>query len=222
MKERGVRWLFRFMFVLLILIMMYCLLLIKPFWEPVLTIAGSVLAPFLAAGFLSYLLHPLVSWLEDKGTGRTASILLIYFLFFGGIGYIGYLVIPLLIEQMNDLSTQIPALAEKYRSLASHLHENTSRWPEVFREQLEERMESAEIWVEKTLADIITWIVEAANKTITLAMIPFLSFYLLKDTASLKKAAWYITPGKWRNQLQRFAKSVDESLGGYIRGQMLI
>ncbi len=33
---------------------------------------------------------------------------------------------------------------------------------------------------------------------------------------------WYMTPRKWRNQGRAFLRDVDTSLGGYIRGQLLL
>jgi predicted PurR-regulated permease PerM len=55
-----------------------------------------------------------------------------------------------------------------------------------------------------------------------LAVIPFIAFYFLKDLDSVKKAAWYMTPKKWRKNAAAFLSAVNVSLGGYIRGQLLV
>ena len=57
---------------------------------------------------------------------------------------------------------------------------------------------------------------------ILFALIPFIAFYMLKDYDELKKMIWYMTPKKWRNQGRAFLRDVDASLGGYIRGQLLL
>ncbi|MFP3380440.1 AI-2E family transporter, partial [Bacillus sp. SIMBA_069] len=42
------------------------------------------------------------------------------------------------------------------------------------------------------------------------------------DFTALKKMAWYMTPKKWRKQGRAFVRDVDASLGGYIRGQIIV
>lgn len=38
----------------------------------------------------------------------------------------------------------------------------------------------------------------------------------------MKRAAWYLTPPSFRKRGHAFVKAVDESLGNYIRGQLLV
>jgi predicted PurR-regulated permease PerM len=57
---------------------------------------------------------------------------------------------------------------------------------------------------------------------VIIAVIPFISFYLLKDFSIMKRAAWYLTPRKWRKEGVLFLKDIDKSLGSYIRGQLLV
>ncbi|MCY7585834.1 AI-2E family transporter, partial [Bacillus safensis] len=54
------------------------------------------------------------------------------------------------------------------------------------------------------------------------ALIPFLVFYMVKDMNTMKRAAWYLTPPSFRKRGKAFVKAVDESLGDYIRGQLLV
>ncbi len=56
----------------------------------------------------------------------------------------------------------------------------------------------------------------------SLIVIPFLVFYFLKDYDQIRKLCWYVTPRRWRKPLQRFMKDVDDAIGGFIRGQLLV
>jgi predicted PurR-regulated permease PerM len=60
------------------------------------------------------------------------------------------------------------------------------------------------------------------NFAFALMIIPFIAFYMLKDFTTIKRAVWYITPKQWRRKGKRFLKDIDESLGSYIRGQLLV
>lgn len=38
----------------------------------------------------------------------------------------------------------------------------------------------------------------------------------------MKKTVWYLTPKSWRKRGSEFLRDVDDSLGDYIRGQLLV
>ena len=59
------------------------------------------------------------------------------------------------------------------------------------------------------------------NFAFAIMIIPFIAFYMLKDFTVIKRAVWYITPKNWRRKGTRFLRDIDESLGSYIRGQLL-
>ncbi|WP_054635531.1 AI-2E family transporter [Thalassobacillus sp. C254] len=49
-----------------------------------------------------------------------------------------------------------------------------------------------------------------------------MSFYLLKDLEAFEKTVVQITPKKWRDEGLLLVRAVDEALGGYIKGQVLV
>ena len=71
--------------------------------------------------------------------------------------------------------------------------------------QIDERINDFEEWLNKFFAksnhDVLMGLV---NFLLIIAVIPFISFYLLKDIDQVKKAAWYITPKKWRTNAIEF------------------
>lgn len=209
-------------FILFFLIILYCLLLLQPFWQPLLSMVFIGLLPFFIGGFIAFLLHPLVVKLEAIGLKRGYAILLIYLLFFGGVGYSFYLGIPMLIEQVRDLSDQLPTLSGQYKQWIHDLQSSTSRWPDGLQTQIDKRINGFEKWLNSFLAKTISVFMGLFNFIFVLAVIPFISFYLLKDIEQVKKAAWYLTPKKWRSNAIDFLTAVNVSMGGYIRGQLLV
>jgi predicted PurR-regulated permease PerM len=212
---RVSKWLF-------VTIIIYLVVRMKEVWLPVVDLFVTALIPFFIAAFITYLLHPLVEYIHEKGIPRWAAILLIYFLFFGGIGYGLYKGIPLFIQQLKDLSESLPALIETYRSWTKQIHNQTSAWPM----EIHTRIEAMLMQLEQTAANALTMVINGVKGIVNSAMlfllIPFIVFYMLKDIDQLKKAAWYITPKRWREPGIAFLKDVDESLGNYIRGQLFV
>jgi predicted PurR-regulated permease PerM len=207
---------------LLITVIIYLVVRMKEVWLSAVDLLITALIPFITAAFITYLLHPLVEYIHEKGLPRWAAILLIYFLFFGGIGYGLYKGIPLFIQQLRQLSESLPALIETYRNLAKGIHNQTSTWPM----EIHTRIETMLTQMERTAADTVTMVMNGAkwlvNSAILFLLIPFIVFYMLKDIEQLKKAAWYMTPKRWREPGMAFLKDVDESLGNYIRGQLFV
>lgn len=213
---------YRFGIILLTFLTLYCFLLIKPLWKPVLTTILIAMIPFLLGGFIAFLLHPLVGKLQAFGLKRAWAILVIYILFFGGTSYGIYLGYPLLIEQMKEFSEQIPHLANHYKQWVQNLEASTSRWPDGLQTQMEERITKFELWLNGFIEKSMKVLMGLANFLLILLVIPFISFYLLKDIDQVKRAAWYMTPKKWRSNAVDFMSAVNISLGSYIRGQMLV
>jgi predicted PurR-regulated permease PerM len=197
-------------------------MLIKPLWIPIFGFIKAAFIPFFISAFISYLLHPLVEILHRKGMHRGIAIAIIYLSFFGLAGYSLYLGIPVLIEQIKDLSNHLPAFAAQYRYWVDHVHTSTSHWPDGIQEEIDERIDHFEVWINEFLAKVVNNLIKMLNFVFVLAVIPFISFYLLKDYELVKRSSWYLTPQKWRKEIQHFLKDVDATIGGYIRGQLLV
>src|SRR5690606_20982619 len=57
---------------------------------------------------------------------------------------------------------------------------------------------------------------------IFIILIPIIAFYMIKDGDYLREVFWELVPVRWRRQLRIFLQNIDEQLGGYIRGQLLL
>ncbi|MBS4209011.1 AI-2E family transporter [Bacillus sp. FJAT-50079] len=222
MQQQRFRIFYRIGIILLILITLYCLLLLKPLWKPILHIMFVAAIPFFISAFIAFLLHPLVEKIQLLGLSRGWAIMTIYTLFFGGAGYGIYLGIPFLIEQLNDFSQRLPILVEQYKEWIQGIQASASRWPDGIQVQIDERITKFELWMNKFLEKSMESLIGLVNFMFVLLIIPFISFYLLKDIELVKKAAWYMTPKKWRAKAGEFIGAVYLSLGSYVRGQFLI
>lgn len=216
------KWFYRLGFMLLLFIVIFIFLKLKAIWLPVINIAFSVLLPFLIAAFISYLLHPVVEILHEKGMNRGLAIAIIYLIFFGGIGYGVYKGIPAIITQVWELSESVPLVAEQYRHWVNVIENNTSHWPFGVQEQLEDGITMIESRLENLMNIVMHYLLRSFDFILLLALIPFIAFYILKDFDSIKKMVWYLTPKRWRRVGIAFLGDINESLGGYIRGQIIV
>ncbi|GIN60354.1 AI-2E family transporter [Robertmurraya siralis] len=220
--DNRLRWIYRFAFLLLLFVLIYIFFKLKPVWLPFIDIVAVIFTPFIISAFITYLLHPIVEKLHENYFPRWLSILIIYLLFFGGIAFAIYKGLPAFILQLRDLVESAPEFANQYRNWVILIQEQTSAWPEGFQERVDEGIIAAEQAVDRMLTKVLDYLVGILNSMIMIALIPFITFYMLKDVDLIKKATWYLTPRKWRKRGVQFLRDVDESLGGYIRGQILV
>lgn len=217
-----IKWYYRLGFLLLLFIVLFVFLKLKDLWLPIMKVTGAVFIPFFIAAFITYLLHPLVQNLHEAGLHKGVAVFIIYILFFGGAGYSLYKGVPAFIHQLKDLSESAPQFANQYRSWISIIQEKTATWPEGIQMRIDEGILALESALDNLLTKSVNILINILNYSLIILLIPFISFYMLKDFDLMKRATWYLTPRKWRREGILFLQDVDKSLGSYIRGQLLV
>ncbi|MGP7816884.1 AI-2E family transporter [Niallia sp. 01092] len=216
------KWYYRLAFTLLLFIVLFVFIKLSPIWMPIVEIILKVVSPFIIGAFITYLLHPVIEMLHRKGLHRGMAVALIYILFFGGLGYGLYKGIPVFIHQLEELTENAPDLANQYRGWIQSIQEKTKAWPPNLQDKVDNGIESFEVKMDGLVTKVLNGAMEMVNSFIIIMLIPFISFYMLKDINAVKKAAWFITPKKWRKSSAVFIKDVNVSLGSYIRGQLFV
>ncbi|MCU9613970.1 AI-2E family transporter [Caldibacillus lycopersici] len=217
-----VKWFYRLGFLLLLFVVIFIFLKLKPFWHPILHVVLTTLFPFVVAAFIAYLLRPLVEKLHRNGLQKWLSVLIIYILFFVGFGFAIYKGIPIFVHQLKDLSENVPGLMKQYDKWAIFVEEKTKNWPFGLQGQIDKGMHAVNNGIEHLVERILNIIFWVLDKFFLLLLIPFIAFYMLKDSNYLYQVFWKMIPGKWRSEMQLFILKVDESLGNYIRGQLIV
>lgn len=216
------KWFYRIGFFLLLFAMIFIFLKLQQIWLPIVNVVITAFIPFFIAAFITYLLHPTIERLHEAGLHRGLAVIIIYLLFFGGIGYGLYKGIPAIIVQIKDLSENIPTFTAQYMDMVDEIQNSTSTWPNGMREKIDDGILGIEKKLDQFLTRVLSGFVLILNSIVVFAIIPFIAFYMLKDYHLLKKAVWYLTPRNWRKQGLLFLRDVDSSLGSYIRGQLLV
>jgi len=216
------KWIYRLGFLLLLFFVLFLFWKLRPIWLPICLIIGKALIPFGLAAFVSYLLHPVVEKLQQKGLNRSLSIILIYVVFFGGVGLAIYKAMPVIIRELEDLMESTPYLADQYTDILQAINEKTSSWPAQFQSRIHEAIVFFEERIEVLLMKAMEYAVKLPDFILLFALVPLVAFYLLKDWFLIKKTVWNITPNKVRRQGASFMRDIEKSLGSYIRGQVLV
>ena len=207
------------------------------FW--VLESTGFLLAPFVLALGLAYVLDPLVDLVVERGLNRSVAILLLALPVVGGL-VVGIVVgLPALGEQVAELIDRVPVLLRRLADWIEGLDDRVEALSlPPFLQDMVERLrevdpEAMVAFLQERQADIVrrTWQgVLGLGRGLTsflsvvgyVVLTPVLTFYLLRDWDGLTKGVAELLPADRRDGILDFAGEYDHLLSRYLRGQLLV
>lgn len=188
---------------------------------------SPVLAPFIAALVLAYALAPAVQALVNRRVPRSLAVLVVELLFALALLALLLLVLPI-------LSKELPALREQIPVLAKLANDKVSPWLAEHGIYMELDPASIKAFVLKYLdANFEEWLATALSSariggSFLLAFIgnavllPVVLFYLLGDWPNLVERMRALVPPAARDSVGSFLDECDQTLGQYLRGQLLV
>lgn len=207
---------------ILFLGLIYLLVLLFPFYKVLFGFILKIIGPFIVAAIIAYILEPVIKKLTDQHVHLGLSILIVYIVFFGSTGILIYNLYPMMLEQMQELSKQLPSFLKQYKDLVYQLYVSTSFLPEAVHDQMDALFEKAEVYGEQLLGKWVGNLTGIFDVVIFLAIIPVLVFYFLKDYQVIRVFSKKCINRKYHERIRVICIAVDESLGNYIRGQMIV
>ncbi|RDW19275.1 AI-2E family transporter [Oceanobacillus arenosus] len=207
-----------------ILFILFIYLLVKsfPFYSSFFSFLWKLSIPFLIAILIAYLLYPIIKKIHSYNIHKGIAILLIYVLFFGGIAYLIYRVYPMIVLQVRDLADNFPKIIDLYERMILNVYEYTSFLPETVHDKMDQLIYRMENSLDSVLNKLVGGFTKIFDMVIVITVIPVLVFYFLKDYDKMKGYFKRFIPNKYRVQVSKMVHAIDENLGSYIRGQLLI
>lgn len=184
----------------------------------------AVISLFLTAFVISYVLNPLVVYLTRNRSSRAAAVLVIFFLIFGSLALLIIGLIPSLAAEMQGLMEQVPAYTLRLQEYIGELHRDYHRFnlPEGLRAVIDESIENLEANLLAFFENLVTRMLGFLERFIILLLLPVLVFYFLRDFDRIKESMRGAVPPRYRRQAALLAHDMDQTLGAYIRGILLI
>jgi len=191
---------------------------------------STLLAPFVAALIISYALNPLVEKMTRGKITRTiaSAIILVAFLLVAALAII--LLAPPIAAQFSELIQSLPGalndlqiwinavLIPKLNSLGIP----TADIQNKLSQELPAKLENLLNTLLSGLSGLFVGLSVVLTQVVNLILIPFLTFYILKDFDNLKTLIKDIIPKKSRKKATEYYQKVDELLGSFIRGQLIV
>ena len=208
--------------VILLGIAIYLYTEISYIFTPINTIISSIITPIIVAYVFYYMLNPLVNFFSKKISRFSASLLAIF------VGIITVLiviigVVPIIVEQTQNLITAMPRYIEIVKGYLEEYSDNA--YVQVVVEYVNTNLNASKI--SARLITIVTSVAQGIVSSISstasvLVTMPFVLFFLLKDASKFNKFVISLLPKKLEKPVAETIDEIDEKVGSYIQGQMLV
>jgi len=215
------------------------------FWLAMLILVGfafymfaSVLAPFVAALALGYVLDPVVTRLQRFGLSRLAATLVILLIFVLLVLVVMFGLGPVLGRQLAGFAESLPGYADKLQNLiAGEIGSLTHSYGGDWLKKLGIDVPSSADDVQKTIGNFVgqgtqyvgnflrsLWTGgQALVGILALTVItPVVTFYLLLSWPEMISTIRGLIPPRYRATVFAISGDVDRALAGFLRGQSLV
>lgn len=201
---------------------------------------GSLLAPFVLAVVLAYLLDPLVDRLEARRVPRALGIVMLTLPVLGVLALLVVFGIPAAANQLADVMEQAPVIFDRLAVWVEGARDRLLLLDvplvdeDAFVERLrsidsdavvalvQERREALGSWAWRSVLGVGRGVGLLIGLGSYLVLTPVLTFYLLRDWDRLRAGVADLLPAGRRDTILEFAREYDVLLGRYMRGQLTV
>ena len=166
---------------------------------------------------LSFIFDPFVKLLEREGLKRFPSTLIVFI----GFGFLIYLffsiIIPNFVYQVNQLkeTLHVYSLRDQLNSIDQQIY---NLIPFFNQGELADKLEKffSEMILNsfERMSDLVSSVISVVAM---LVIVPFITFFLLKDSRHLLKSIIHVVPNKYFEMSYWILKKVSIQLGRYVR-----
>ncbi len=187
---------------------------------------GTVIRAMAVACLAAYLVNPIVKRLQSRGLSRDMAIAAVFLAFFTALTVTFYLLVPIAQRQIVQIGVQL-------QDFASQSDEHISRLQVILEKELPVSFmkdQDLEIWLgdglEKLSSGAISLatslLLGVASNLIYVFLFPLIIFLLLRDAPHFYYQIINIMPNRYFEVIHRLINGVDDQLGGYMRGVMVV
>lgn len=188
---------------------------------------SPILLPFVAGMVIAYFLDPAVRRLERWRVPRAAGTTLALLLFILALVVVLALLVPLVQLQVAEFAHRAPTLVAAARALVERLIALAQEQlaPEdvaKLRDILGSSIGDAATWLAHFAQGLLTSGIALANVLSLIFITPIVAFFLLRDWSRILATLDGWLPRQHAATVREQAHRVDETLAGFVRGQLLV
>jgi len=181
---------------------------------------SDILIVFFVSLVFSSALDPWVDQLKKKKFPRSASVLLLYFVFFTVLGTTLYLIIPPIISEINSMSNNFPDYIESMSSKFSLLKDYSLKYGLL--DNTKSSLDFVTGYLQNTASGVFFTLFNIFGGIFSFVLILVITFYMVVEESAMKKLVWSLAPEKHQTYIMHLINRIQIKMGHWLRGQLIV
>lgn len=185
----------------------------------------AILSPLFIGIIVAWLLEPLIDYFVKNKVNRKLATVVVYLVFIFLIFLIMALILPEFISQLNELIKKIPDFLKSINNFINNIFSsfNTS---ELDLSNLKDNLlTNINTFVNNLTSENLTSLVATLSSSVktlmNIALGILIAFYLSLDFSKVGKNLGILIPNKYKPELTKLKKSLNDMLRSYVSGTLL-
>lgn len=183
----------------------------------------SIIFSVFLAAFATVGLDPLIRWFQRHGMKRAWAIVTVILLIVGVLVAIVWVVVPLIVTQIANIATAIPAEVEKLRA---------EGWFDATNDASNGVLGQALTWISDQVKNPQTWAnvgngllgfgLSVLNAFTTGFFITILTIYFIASYDSTKRSLYHLVRRSRRDRFEGYSERILQNFGKYLSGMVIL
>ena len=225
-KMKDSKLMFWTFWLLIVVTIVFIMTKIDFLFFPVTTFIATLFMPILTAGFLYYLLAPIVSLLEKIKIKRKLAIPIVLLVFVSTVIILILTLIPAVLDQVGQLLDNLPKVVSNLEMQVAKL-EDQDWFKEI---NVTEIVDSFGLTIRNVSNFLISNVTTSlssllgivANAAIFVVTVPIMLFYMFRDGSKLPQSISRFLPSEYRTEMIGLMGQMNNTISSYISGQALV
>jgi len=190
----------------------------------------GALTPVFFAFLIAYMLDPVIDRFEARGHSRAVGIAVMLTVVLGGLGLFFALVVPGAIHDLVAFVRELPQLVRGVLDVLTPwlskmgvpVPRSLAEVAEQFQIDLGELAKTAALPAAGVVEALVGGTMSLVGALVGLLLVPVFAAYLLYDFDRITAGIRDLVPPRYRDEVVVIARDVDQVLGEFIRGQVIV
>lgn len=188
----------------------------------------GALPVFLIAGLIAYALEPSLKWLERRGHSRRGAVVYVFLIFL----LLFLLLVALLAtawQQIQVLAEQAPQYQEQFVQVIRNAQDRLQelRLPTNIKQSVIEGVADfqnrAPQMIATKIQGMVSWTLASISLLLLLlVVVPIVTLWMMLEMNPLRARILILIPSQYRRDVTLIATKINEMLGRYVRGQIIV
>ena len=208
--------------IIITLLIIMLVIRVQVVFEPALTVVTTIFVPLLLGGLLYYITEPIQRLLERRGVGRLTSILAVFVIIILVLTALAMVIVPMVTQQVQNLISRAPAIQNDIQDLFNVILSYRDRLPVDPQQYVQDALDQGSQMLSNLASNAFTILTSTVSILITLILVPFFFFFMLKDHEKFIPSMVSPFSGTTKQFMTEMMYDVDRTLRAFIQGQMLV